>query len=82
MIVNINVHATNINMNIFKSHIEIIKRNNFEFYNPIKWMKLLMYIYLSGQSLPSHIFSTYFFTQRQAMLYQQYQQLYKISLLL
>ena len=29
--------STNIQMDIFKNHIEIIKKNNFEFYNPIKF---------------------------------------------
>jgi len=31
--------STNIKMNIFKTHIEIIKNNDFEFYNPIKFEK-------------------------------------------
>tara|TARA_B100001175_G_scaffold255227_1_gene223080 strand:- start:587 stop:1639 length:1053 start_codon:yes stop_codon:yes gene_type:complete len=29
--------STNIKMDIFKNHIEIIKKNDFEFYNPIKF---------------------------------------------
>ena len=29
--------STNIQMDIFKNHIEIIKTNNFKFYNPIKF---------------------------------------------
>ena len=31
--------STNIQMDIFKSQIEIIKNNNFEFYNPLNFEK-------------------------------------------
>ena len=31
--------STNIQMDIFKKHIEIIKNNNFKLYNPMKFEK-------------------------------------------